>query len=100
MPALLPNQTNDWRGGLDVLQCNEGGKFCCRKASGQDNCCSNKSTVMTVNVGQLRLETRTRTGSAPKTNRLVVSGAVGGVLGAALLASLAALAVMCMRRPK
>ncbi|XP_044721899.1 uncharacterized protein HRG_04814 [Hirsutella rhossiliensis] len=132
-PHFCPDQTNDWKGGpavssYNVLQCNEGGRYCCRKALEPENCCGNKSAVMTINVGQLRLatrtRTRTRTGDAgatttvtstscdlaqssgslnrqcPKDNSAIVGGAVGGVLGAALLASLAALAVMCLRRPK
>ncbi|KJZ79347.1 hypothetical protein HIM_01498 [Hirsutella minnesotensis 3608] len=124
-PHLCPDRTNNWNGGpvvstYSVLQCNAGGRYCCRKASDQKNCCGNDSAVVTINVGTVRLPTKTvgagttatitpascdaaRTSprdQCPKDNSAVVGGAVGGVLGAALLASLGALAVMCMRRPK
>ncbi|POR35720.1 N-acetyltransferase eso1 [Tolypocladium paradoxum] len=130
-PHFCPDRTNNWKGGLaidsyNVLQCNAGNKYCCRKAGDQRNCCGNATAVVSINVGQLRLPTKTTsvgagttatvTASAtcgaaqpdgasaknecPKDNTAIVGGAVGGLLGAALLASLGAIAVLCMRRPK
>ncbi|PHH88464.1 hypothetical protein CDD83_7501 [Cordyceps sp. RAO-2017] len=130
-PHICPDRTNSWKGGpvinsYNVLQCNAGSKFCCRKATDSENCCGNESAAISVNVGQLRLSTKTttttvgagatatvtpasceaassnksQTGQCPKDNSAVVGGAVGGVLGVALLASLGALAVVCLRKPK
>ncbi|KND87693.1 N-acetyltransferase eso1 [Tolypocladium ophioglossoides CBS 100239] len=134
-PHFCPDRTNGWKGGptvgsYNVLQCNAGNSYCCRKAGDQNNCCGNATAVVSINVGQLQLPTKTTsvgagatatvtasvTASAkcntaqpdgasannecPKDNTAIVGGAVGGVLGAALLASLGAIAVLCMRRPK
>lgn len=59
-------------GSYNVLQCNEGNKYCCRKALDPENCCGNKSAVRTINVGQLRLSNRarTRTGGAGSSTTL------------------------------
>ncbi|PNY24450.1 N-acetyltransferase eso1 [Tolypocladium capitatum] len=136
-PHFCPDRTNGWKGGpavglYNVLQCDAGNKYCCRKVGDQRNCCSNSTAVVSINIGLLQLPTKTTsvgagatatvTASAasaasaacnavqnasapaqnacPKDNTAIVGGAVGGVLGAALLASLGALAALCMRRPK
>ncbi|PHH74268.1 hypothetical protein CDD80_3191 [Ophiocordyceps camponoti-rufipedis] len=115
-PHVCPDRTNNWKGGpvvasYNVLQCREGSHFCCRKSLDPENCCSNAGAVVSVNVGQLRFPTTTASASAvchpdravsekpcPKDNSAVVGGAVGAVLGGALLASLGALAVVCVQR--
>ncbi|PFH56878.1 hypothetical protein XA68_15828 [Ophiocordyceps unilateralis] len=123
-PHVCPDRTNNWKGGpvigsYNVLQCREGGHFCCRKAMDSENCCGVADAAVSVNIGQLRFPTSTATTTSttttptsavchpdravsgegcPKDNSAVVGGAVGGVLGAALLGSLGALAVMCLRR--
>ncbi|RCI13788.1 hypothetical protein L249_8185 [Ophiocordyceps polyrhachis-furcata BCC 54312] len=89
----------------------------CYSALDPDNCCGNAAAAVSVNVGQLVLPTPTPTpttstvchpdravSSAERcsndSSAAVVGGAVGGVLGAALLASLGALAVVCLRRKR
>ncbi|KUI66061.1 hypothetical protein VM1G_02101 [Cytospora mali] len=110
----------------NVLQCNLG-VYCCRVAGDETNCCSNSSAVITTDLGTMLVSATatTTTGAAtvtvttsttavttsqsgndssaavaecPKDNTAVVGGAVGGVLGAALLASLGALGFMMKRR--
>ncbi|RDA94740.1 hypothetical protein CP533_6720 [Ophiocordyceps camponoti-saundersi (nom. inval.)] len=128
-PHVCPDRTNNWKGGpvvgsYNVLQCREGNHFCCRKALTTENCCGNADAAVSINVGQLLLPTTTSTvgqTAAPSTtstvchpdravsaercpenttSAAVVGGAVGGVMGAALLASLGALAVVCLRRKR
>ncbi|RDA88941.1 hypothetical protein CP532_0662, partial [Ophiocordyceps camponoti-leonardi (nom. inval.)] len=122
-PHVCPDRTNNWKGGpvvgsYNVLQCSSGNHFCCRKAFDSENCCGNTAAAVSVNVGQLVLPTPTPSPSpttsavchpdravsaeqCPKDSSVaVVAGAVGGVLGAALLASLGALAVVCLRRKR
>lgn len=118
--------TNDWNGGevidsYNVLQCNTESDpvFCCRAAKDTDNCCANSTD--TVDIGTMLLATVTTsipatattititmTDSAtptdyvgsecPRVNTAIVGGALGGGLGAALLASLGVIAVMWKRR--
>lgn len=105
-------------------------QFCCRTAFDKTNCCGNKTAIMSTSIGTIVFPTSTAwTGGAssssmaptassasatcgpahmdnattkdcPKDNTAVVGGAVGGVLGAALLVALGAIAALCMRRPK
>jgi hypothetical protein len=112
----------------NVLQCNKLAQYCCRSYSDTSNCCSNTSVQLNGDIGTLSLppvETKTltvlsgasttatlacnqdpriqnaTTGSeCPKSNTAVVGGAVGGVLGAALLAALGTIAFMCRRSPR
>ncbi|GJN78552.1 hypothetical protein PLIIFM63780_002046 [Purpureocillium lilacinum] len=107
---------------------NAGSQFCCRTSSDNTNCCGNKTAILSTSIGSIVFPTKTAsaggsstssTASAtasttcspakidsatnnecPKDNTAMVGGAVGGVLGAALLVALGAIAVLCMRRPK
>ncbi|SPN96534.1 uncharacterized protein DNG_00060 [Cephalotrichum gorgonifer] len=60
-PHICPDNTNDWNGGekattWNVLQCNPG-TFCCRKHTDTNNCCGDKSKVITVDIGVMRIST-------------------------------------------
>lgn len=111
---------------MDVLPCGRG-VFCCTPYNSGINCCDDKDSRMTTSMGRLEVTTpktaaiggpgsssTTPTSSAsvgasssanpssgvtcPKDNTAVVGGAVGGVLGAALLGALAALAIVLFKR--
>ena len=102
-----------------MLQCGPGA-YCCRPAFEARNCCDNQTARIDINIGQLILPTRTVGAgetatvtvgagsgingagageSCPKDNSAVVGGAVGGVLGAALLGTVVALVILLRRRP-
>lgn len=112
----------------NVLQCNPGGYYCCRNIGDTKNCC-NGDSIFSTNIGLILLPTRTISVSGigtvavthtstttptlcnfsqalplsdkcPKDNTAVVGGAVGGVLGAALLAALGTIAALTFRKPK
>lgn len=116
--------SNDQPQSYNVLQCNQGSHYCCREVDDTKNCCDGPNTF-SANIGKLLLPTKTisvsGTGTAavtttptsdsssqkdtsdskcPKNNTAVVGGAVGGVLGVALLAALGTIAALTLRKPK
>merc|ERR1712000_573226 len=120
-PHFCPDPTNDWEGGdeigvYNVLQCDRT-TFCCRAASNTTNCCSDDSATGTFDIGTLMLPTATMTRTSidekecpketecpkekecPKDNTSIVGGAVGGVLGIALLVALVTTVFIWKRKP-
>lgn len=98
----------------NVLQC-EVGRYCCREAGDNNNCCSNSSAVITANIGTLLLtsapSTATPVSSAgassngsvapvacPADKTALVGGAVGGALGITLLGCCGTFAFIIWRK--
>lgn len=104
----------------NVLQC-EVGRYCCREAGDNNNCCSNSSAVISTNIGTLLLATAPSTATSvspagtsspagtgsngsvanvacPVDKTALVGGAVGGALGIALLGSCSAFAFIIWRQ--
>lgn len=98
----------------NVLQC-EVGRYCCREAGDNNNCCRNSSAVISANIGTLLLATAQSTATSvssagtssngsvapaacPADKTALVGGAVGGALGVTLLGSCGAFAFIIWRK--
>lgn len=98
----------------NILQC-EVGRYCCREAGDNENCCSNRSAVVSMNIRTLLLATTTGTATSgssegtssngsvanvacPADNTAVVGGPVGGALGITLLGSFGVFAFVLRRK--